>query len=332
MIFETLLVCFRWIDTQTDVHRYLAAATRVRRRLAQVGGEPVSWGGDRYSFEFDRDDFRVVLSSVLGLISEAATHAVGISGRAVDRDEEGRIWGPGLVVAEALARGAKGGEVLLDPALPAVEEGALATLGAIPVRVGDGRLSAALLLSGTCPPDGFRVSLPPRSARDATSPAAAPERRESPTRRIGDEERTARTTFTEALRSKRPESLQALFERVKDEADEFVALRREAMAHLARGNYEQGIARLRRAVEEARGRDLGAQTRALLSLAVAQALAGETTEALLHTLESLARAREQQDPRGEQAAVRLIAKLAESAGHLDVAERWSWEEAERSPS
>ena len=332
MIFETLIVCFRWIDVQTEARRYLPAATRVRRRLAQVGGDPISWGADRYSFEFDPDDFRIVLTNVLGLISEAATHAVGVSGRGVERDEEGRIWGPGLVVAEALAGGAKGGEVLLDPTLPVIEEGALATLGAIPVRVGEGRLSAALLLPGTCPPDGFRVSVPPTSRRSAVS-QPVPDGRDAITERFQTQQAPARSTFAEALRSKRPESLQSLLERVKEQdEDELVVLRREAMANLARGDYQQGIEGLRLAVVEARARDPGAQARALLSLAVAQALAGDKSEALLHALESLARAREQQDDRGEQAAVRLIAKLAASAGHLDVAERWSWTEAEPSAS
>jgi hypothetical protein len=169
---QRLLVCWRWHEAATPPRNYLHAAERVAKAAAAAGGELVAWGADRYCFQFDPATFRVVLRSALALLAEANTHAVGISEREVHRHVlmhgQTQCWGPGLVVAEALAGAANPGEILLDPWLAPVQAGELATLGSIPVRLGRERLSAALLLSGACPDDGYRTSsLPPgRPSRD----------------------------------------------------------------------------------------------------------------------------------------------------------------------
>jgi hypothetical protein len=161
---DRVVLCFRWHDPETESARYLAAAERIWRRIAAVGGESLSWSSDRYCFGFEASAFGVALETAIGLLSEAKTHAVGIALRELVTDGTGRSWGPALVLAETLAAAASPGEILLDPTLPQVQAGLLATLGTIPVRIGGERIGGALLLPGACPSDGFRSSLAPISA------------------------------------------------------------------------------------------------------------------------------------------------------------------------
>jgi hypothetical protein len=101
------------------------------------------------------------------------------------------------------------------------------------------------------------------------------------------------------------------------------AERLRAMAHLAKGETGDAIRRLRRAAETARRTGSRDRCRASLALGVALASANRHEEALLETLEALARARETQDAKGERACVTFLGQLAANAGHHDVAEAWA---------
>jgi hypothetical protein len=85
--------------------------------------------------------------------------------------------------------------------------------------------------------------------------------------------------------------------------------RMRAMADLSRGRAPQAVRTLRSEIE--RLGDAGTLERSKASLALGLALlhAGETEEALLATLDALARAREGGDVRGERASMLLVAKL-----------------------
>src|SRR5690606_1049206 len=150
---------------------YVTVAQRIDRAAVMAGGELVSWGSDRYAYDFDPDDFPLVLARVLGLLLEQPEHGVGMGIGELLTIGHGLAWGRALVVACALAGAAKPGEILLDPALPDVRANRLATLGRIPVRVGERHLGAALLLPGACPHSGYRegVNESPSSAQGMTN-------------------------------------------------------------------------------------------------------------------------------------------------------------------
>ena len=64
------------------------------------------------------------------------------------------------------------------------------------------------------------------------------------------------------------------------------------------------------------------RARALLAYAVALAASRRAEAALLTALSALARAREAQDPHGEEACARFLARLSTAAGHPDSARAW----------
>jgi thioredoxin-like negative regulator of GroEL len=80
---------------------------------------------------------------------------------------------------------------------------------------------------------------------------------------------------------------------------------------------------LRAAAEESRRNRSRDGCRAALALGVALAAANRLEEALLEALDALARAREYEDARGEQACLRFLSQLAATVGHHDVAEAWA---------
>jgi hypothetical protein len=103
-----------------------------------------------------------------------------------------------------------------------------------------------------------------------------------------------------------------------------LAERLQAMARLARGDTADALRRLHVAAEDAKRDGSPDLCRALLALGVALGAAQRPEEALLTALESLARARERGDSRGEQACIRFIAQLTRGAGHSDLADAWQW--------
>ncbi len=108
-----------------------------------------------------------------------------------------------------------------------------------------------------------------------------------------------------------------------DEGRTALAERLQAMAHIARGETGDAIRRLREAAEQARKSGSRDRCRANLALGVALAAASRHEEALLETLDALARAREMADAKGERACVTFLGQLAATVGHHDAAEAWA---------
>ncbi|WP_437623547.1 hypothetical protein [Sorangium sp. So ce1151] len=97
--------------------------------------------------------------------------------------------------------------------------------------------------------------------------------------------------------------------------------RMSGLVSLGRGAKDDALRRFRIAAEvEA---SPAQRARALLAYGVALAAAGRTEGALLEGLSALARAREAEDRRGEQACARFLAQLAAATGHEDAARAWT---------
>ncbi|WP_438018033.1 hypothetical protein WMF18_02670 [Sorangium sp. So ce315] len=97
--------------------------------------------------------------------------------------------------------------------------------------------------------------------------------------------------------------------------------RMSGLIALGRGAKDDALRRLRIAAEAEA--EPAQRARALLAHGVALAAAGRAEGALLEALSALARAREADDRRGEQACARFLARLAAAAGHEDAARTWA---------
>ncbi|WP_437734793.1 hypothetical protein [Sorangium sp. So ce1335] len=118
---------------------YLARALALKKRAEALGATLCAWSAQTFSFEFTPEDFEEAVLLAALAAEDAAVHpdarfAAGIAqGEMTYVGEAGRFtalsWGQPLLVAVTLARVAPPGDVLLDPALPAVLSGELMTLG-----------------------------------------------------------------------------------------------------------------------------------------------------------------------------------------------------------
>ncbi len=309
---ERLVVCFRYAAAECEAGHYLAVAARVESALASVGGVLVSWAADRYAFEFDPSDIKPVLQQVLSVLLRYPEHGVGIGLGALQSIQTGHSWGRALVVASALSGGAKPGEVLLDSQLPDVKAGLLATLGRVPVRIGERHLSAALLLPGACPPSGYRVVADP--AREASQPALA-----IPSTLPGSK----RLSVFDALRSGDPQTMMDLSQKLRAENSQATAAERlEAMALLGQGRAQDGLAQLREAVRKSETHSPLQRAQAHLALALGLFKTANYDEANTVALQSFELARESGDQRAHQASAYLLAQLAAQRNAHDEAQAW----------
>ncbi|WP_437761832.1 hypothetical protein WME77_27425 [Sorangium sp. So ce764] len=161
---------------------YLARALALKKRAEALGATLCAWSAQTFSFEFTPDDVEeAVLLAALAAEDAAvlpdARFAVGIAqGEMTYVGEAGRFtalsWGQPLLVAVMLARVALPGDVLVDPALPAVTSGELMTLGAHrgidgARRVRGLRLDAQQPLRRQVAESVARLCKPPLIGRDA---------------------------------------------------------------------------------------------------------------------------------------------------------------------
>ncbi|WP_437914630.1 hypothetical protein WME73_02605 [Sorangium sp. So ce302] len=100
-----------------------------------------------------------------------------------------------------------------------------------------------------------------------------------------------------------------------------LAERMTGLISLGRGAKEEALRRFRIAAEA--DASPSQRARALLAYGVALAAAGRTEGALLEALSALARAREAEDPHGEQACAQFLAQLAAATGHEEAAHAWA---------
>lgn len=307
---DRLVVCLRYGAVECETQHFLGVARRVETALTAVGGERISWGADRYAFELDLADFPVVLRQLIATQLEHPEHGIGIGTGELVGGGSGPLWGRALVVASALATSAKPGEILLDPGLEEVRQNKLATLGRIPVRVGERYLGAALLLPGACPPTGYRVS-EAVATLETRLPSVVPG------------VTSGRPSVFDALRSGDPDVMCDLAKSLREEHPENGAADRlEAMALLARGKAEAGLRQLEEAVAALANGPPLVRAQATLALAVGQGQVGNRREAALGALQALKDARASGNPRAEQACTQYLAQLAAQDGALEEARAW----------
>lgn len=328
---ERLVVCLRYAAVESESQHYLGVARRVEAALAAVGGERVSWGADRYAFELDPDDFPLVLRQLIATQLELPEHGVGIGIGELVGQAEAMTWGRPLVVASALASSAKPGEILLDPQLPDVKQARLATLGRIPVRVGERYVGAALLLPGACPPTGFRAddSAPPPGAEEPQSQRGPKSQRVAESLRAPDSRLApgslapGRPSVFDALRSGDPSVMLDLAKNLRiEQPDNLAASRLEAMALIAQGKVDEGLRLLQRFLESVSSGPPLLRSQAGLALAVGHARVGNSRKAALCALTALSDAEECDNERAAQACAQLLAQLAANDGATEVAQSW----------
>jgi hypothetical protein len=117
--------------------RYLERALATKKRAEAHGATLCAWSAQTFSFDFAADELEEALSlAALAMSADASGEAfmVGVSQGEISVVGEGGSfaslsWGPPLVAAVALARDAKSGEVLLDPALVSARGPELVKLG-----------------------------------------------------------------------------------------------------------------------------------------------------------------------------------------------------------
>ncbi len=145
-----LVVSFRWHERGTSAREYLDAAEQVIDRMHDIDAELIGWSSTCFTFTCSPSSLAVTLSATLNLLREGLCFGVGFSQRDLEIGQLGGHFGPGLAVAEALATGTRAGEVLLDPAIDAVADEQLPTVGSLLIEV-DGHQIRAALMVGSAP-------------------------------------------------------------------------------------------------------------------------------------------------------------------------------------
>lgn len=174
----------------------------------------------------------------------------------------------------------------------------------------------------------FRIELG-EGASGVTDPAPPPHS-EPPERRpellaamSSDPERAPPGAVAQALREGRVEDVERMARELREDGEHhLLADRLEAMAALGRGQTGEALRLLRAAKDQARQLSAVERCRAALAHGIGLARAGRKTEALLETLEGLARAREAGDIAGERACARFLAQLSRSVGQDAPAAAW----------
>lgn len=165
--------------------KYLERALALKKRAGALGGTLCAWSASTFSCDFGSDELEEALSLAM-LVSEGEvaerTPAGERFGAGVAQGEMSTVgeggslamlsWGMPLVTAVALARDARAGEALIDPALLAERGGELDEVG-FGVHAGDGP-ARLVRTREPPPPPPPRVSLPPPSMRFSPSSASLP--------------------------------------------------------------------------------------------------------------------------------------------------------------
>lgn len=142
---ERLVVSFRGVvsrrsspaGTRSAGEDYLARALALKKRAEALGATLCAWSAQTFSFDFDVEELEEAVALAVAaarpgsVVPARERFGVGISQGQLDVVSEGGSlaalsWGQPLLVAVALARDAKPGEVLVDPELPAMKSGRLA--------------------------------------------------------------------------------------------------------------------------------------------------------------------------------------------------------------
>jgi hypothetical protein len=148
---ERLVACFRWHGAGSlmdESEHFADAALGLLGRAESAGAELVAWHAASFAIAFPSD----ALESLVELILSEETRALGLSvGVAEGRLRQLRerplplVHGPALVMAWALARVARAGEVLFDPEMAAIRDDRLLVRGSRIGVLGEARVRGARL-------------------------------------------------------------------------------------------------------------------------------------------------------------------------------------------
>lgn len=320
---ELIVVAFRlapdaaaWEPTFGGAPAGIARVRSLCSRGEALGARIVAWtpGALAMAWDFESLEESILLaSSALEDADHAqAAWACGLAEGELEPffGEDARVqpsWGEPLVVATALARMARPGEVLVDGRVRALREGSLSLLG---VRVG---VSAGRRLQGW----RLDVAQPWKTgAAEAATAFGGDEVSTSEVLQIIDAAPPTPFAGADDLRGGAG-AIEPLLARVGNlvrtgsatEAAEVLPWLRQARA------YADSVA----STNGARASD--ASCRLCLAMAVTLAVAGRADEALLEAVDALGEAREGESLRGVAACYALLSKLYASAGWPDAAAR-----------
>jgi hypothetical protein len=279
---------------------YLHRALAMKERAEALGATLCAWSAQTFAFDFGPDEFEEAISLAAqaceGELAEERFSA-GLSQGEMRTVGEGSSlamlsWGIPLVTAVALARDARAGQVLLDPALFPLRTSDLTSLGWC--IVGERGRSVLVRCIDESTVD-HEVGTAPHDLAELAKQALLQ----------GDI--MALDQFIIQLRG-------------MGHHEDWVE-RMSGLAALKSGATADALRRLGAAVDSVR--EPAQRARARLAYGVALAHAGEGEGAILETLEALARAREASDVQGEHACALFLARLSAAAGHHDAASTWN---------
>jgi hypothetical protein len=322
---------------------YLGRARSLCARGEALGGSLVTWCAALLAIAWDTDS----LEEAILLGASVLDESIGAAHRWAGGMSEGELeplaadgarmqlaWGEAIVAAESLARVALPGEVLVDGEVRALRAGQLALLGSR-AAVDGGRRVRGWRLDVSQPwrspvETGIGFSI----GAEATDPHAAVLTNGANEVGRGSPEATQETDAIEF--SVEEPSTAEVIEIIEASAAE--APEPKTSDGAAPPEHNQTMERVRTLVDgghpaeagevladlrrlRARADEAPASTRCQTALALAMtlAIAGRPEEALLDTLEALARAREAQDPKALRACTALLVKLYAAAGRGEEA-------------
>ena len=326
---------------------YLTRARSMCSRGEALGGRLVGWSAALVAISWDLDSLEEALLLATSIREEALTRerawscgmAEGeLEPLAPDGARMQLAWGEALVAAASLARIARGGEVLVDGDVRAVRAGQLTLLGSRAAtdagqRVRGWRLDlehpwkrAAEVDAGADATDAYVAQL----LEDPSSeePLSEDPPSEDP---VSSEDLAGSTLETPAADFTADELSTYEILQIVEAADASppppshqrrgnpLAERIRSLARDETGGAMETLADLRRVRADADGGPPAARCQAALALAMGLALAGRPEEALLETVDALARAREADDTRAIGACMALLAKLYAGAGRTGEA-------------
>ena len=302
---------------------YLSRARSLCVRGEALGGRLVAWGPTLLAMGWDVDSIEEAVLFAASIREESlSVERAWATGMAEEELEslsptgQGILaWGPGLLAAASLAQVARAGEVLVDDEVRSSSGGQLSLVGARggvdddrsvrgwrldldhPWKVQTAQTPAPALAVPERP-DGGLVG--PDGPGRAPAPVTEPERRDAaPPPAASTPERRDPAPPPAAITGRLAARIRRL------------ALGAEGTAVI------ETLAELRRA--RARAEGATARCHASLALAMMLSIAGRADEALLESLDALARAQETRDPKAVGACMALLAKLYAGAGLDDAA-------------
>jgi hypothetical protein len=344
-------------DPMSGVDGYLARARALTSRAEALGATLAAWSATTLAFAWDVDAVEEAIEFAVSLRDEAPaperSWTCGIAEGPMEPLAAGGrgelAWGAPLVLAVALARVARPGEVLLDADVSALRDGALATLGAR-VSTDAGRRVRGWRLDtehawrrppSEAPPGPVRDAVPPEDEVTLQRQTITPEfaatllakqdaeqaARDATTGPIDMttgplDPPTTPVSFT-PISSPAPSSDRTLVVAPPSTPPESSNGRTPLAAkirEIASGpDGAEALRSLRAERAKLESAPPAARCQVSLALGVALALGGRPEDALLEALDALARAREDGDPKGLEACLAFLAKLYAGIGRAEEA-------------